>query len=255
MVSSDSSPGRPPASAGALVRREGWVVLGISIATIAVELGVYGGGLAAGTSRLGATLACLAATTLWVALTAGVFAAGGGDALTTLLRGGIVADASAVALLVLWRLSPFVTLIAAVKIYCTLLAMALLGVSAAGLWRRPAGRYAGAAVSAVVMFAALATPFWTGGLLAAATGQLRQDVVRWAVLVNPFYCVTAAVAEQAAFTWHHAPILYTLTRMGDYAAPPPPVWYAAAWRFAAAALVLMLTRAAVTAVSNRRGQA
>jgi len=251
-ISSDSEPGRAPVSAGALIRRDGWAVLCISSATIAVELGVYAIGLAAGASRLGATLACLGATALWVALTAGLFAARGDDALAMLLRGGTVADASAVTLMVLWLDSPFVTLVAAVKIYCTLLAMALLGIAAAGIRRRPAGRYAGAVVSAAVMFAALTTPFWTGGLLAATAGELRQDVVRWAVMVNPFYCITAAVAEQTAFTWHQAPMLYELTRIGDYAAPPPPAWYAAAWRFAAVALILLLARAGVSVASRRR---
>lgn len=227
-------------------------MLGISAATIAVVLGTYGIGLAGGANLRGATLGALAAACVWIALTAGVFAARGDDWLGALLRGGITADASGVALLVLWLSSPSLTLLGAAKIYCTLLAMALLGVAAARVPRTAPSRYVAALLVALVMTALLATPFWTGGLLKLSGEGIRETVVRWAVFANPFYCITAGIAERTGFVWHEAPLMYGLTRIGDYAAPPPPPWYAAAWRCAVAALILSLGRILRDRISRNR---
>ncbi len=254
-----SSNSRPDGQEGttsvrALLRRDGPGLLGISAATIAVVLGTYGIGLAGGAGPRGATLGALAAACVWIALTAGVFAARGDDWLGALLRGGITADASGVALLVLWLSSPSLTLLSAAKIYCTLLAMALLGVAAARVPRTSPSRYVAALLVAFVMTALLATPFWTGGLLKLSGEGIRETVVRWAVFANPFYCITAEIAERTGFVWHEAPLMYGygLTRIGDYAAPPPPPWYAAAWRWAVAALILSLGRILLDRISRNR---
>jgi len=227
-----------------LLVRDGWPAAGLAAATVAVELGVYGLGRAGGAGPLGATLATLAAAAVWAAVAAPICAAGARTALGALLRGCVVADASAVTLLTLWRIAadgqgrPYLTLPAAVKVYLILAAMALAAVAAVRCARTRAGRAAMAVLAAAVGMAALATPLWVNGLLAWAPRQYADTLAAWAVLANPFYSITSAVAERTGFTWHSAPILYGITRIGDSVAPPPAAWYAAAWRYAVVAAIL-----------------
>ena len=90
----------------------------------------------------------------------------------------------------------------------------------------------------LVLLAALATPFWIGGTLAAAGELTAGHVVAAAVYANPFYAVTSAVVHQTQFVWHQAPWMYRITRIGDYAAPPPVPWYSAAVLYGSLAAVL-----------------
>lgn len=211
-----------------LLVRDGLAVLLTAIITLVVELGAYFLGLLCGVGQVDAVLAALAISSVWVALTCGILAAGGEDWLGALLRGGTVADASAVTLIVLWLATPYVTFLAAVEIYCTWVAMALLAVAAVQCARKAIARYAAALVTGLVLFAALSTPFWVGGLLVSATQQTRELIVTAAVYANPFYSITSAVVEQTHFIWHQAPIMYQITLIGDYVAPPPVPWYASA---------------------------
>jgi len=230
---------------GGIWQRDGKQALAVACATLAVELGAYAGAMAAGANQRDATLAALATATVWVALAAGAMAAGARDALGALLRGGVVADASAVTLLALWLAGPYLTFVAVVKVYCLLACMALAGAAAAHLPARPAGRSAAAIVAAIAFLALLTTPLWCGGLLTAMEGSARETAVRWAVAVNPFYGVTAAVVERTGFVWHYGAVMYHLTPIGDYAAPPPMPWYASAWRVALVAVLLALAKLAI----------
>ena len=214
------------------------LLLAAAAVTIGLELGAFGLILACGGSRLGAVLASLAVMVSWTALSPAVLAAGGRSGLSALLRGGIVADASAVTLVVLWLATPAVTLLAAVKVYCTLVAMAIAAVAAVRCARTEFGRYALAVVVAAGLMAAVTTPFWTGGLLLAANAPARQTAASLAVWLNPFYCVTVAIVQEARFVWHQAPVMYHITRIGDYAAAPPALWYTSAAACAALAAVL-----------------
>jgi len=207
-----------------LLARDGWAVLAAGAVTVAAELGVLLIGRAGGASPRAAVLAALATMTLWVALSAPALAAGGRSGLSALLRGGIVVDASAVTLLILWLTTPYVTLVAALQIYCILAAVALACIAAVRCFRRPLGQAAAAVAAATVLAGALATGFWTGGLLRAAGGAALRPAVTAAVVVNPFYSILSAVAEEVRFVWHQAPVMYRLTRIGDYAAPPPVHW-------------------------------
>lgn len=202
-------------------------------ATLAVELGLYLAARLAGAGPRDATVATLAATAVWVALACPVLAAGAKGAISALLRGGIVADASAVALLVLWavgRLAPgegeCLSFLAAVEIYCIVLAMALVGVAGARCGRTPTGRYVAGVVAAVAMTALLATPFWITGPALAVEGAARRLVVSAAVFFNPFYSMTSAVADRVRFVWHHTGAVYDLSALSDFGAPPVP-WYSA----------------------------
>jgi len=254
-------PSPPPAPAeatspGGLLRAEAGALIVTAVVTVALTCGVYALGRWRGVNEGYSVLAGLAAMTAWTALAAPVLAAGGRSVWASLLRGGVVADAAGVALLVLWAVARLdgqavLPLLVAVEIYAVLVAVVLAAIAAVCCARTEGGRYALAAATAVLLAAALASPLWTGGLLADDAGVPRQTVVAAAVHFNPFYSVTAALAEHIPFVWHHAGMLYRWTRIGDYAAPPPVSWYSAAWRYAAAAGVLGLL-AAVRRAGGRR---
>jgi hypothetical protein len=57
--------------------------------------------------------------------------------------------------------------------------------------------------------------------LLEAGGPAASSVACWAVRGNPFYSITSAVAARTHFVWHSAPLMYQITRIGDYAAAPP----------------------------------
>jgi hypothetical protein len=86
---------------------------------------------------------------------------------------------------------------------------------------------------------ALVSPFWIGGALRAAPEDWAGRIAAAGVYVNPFYAVTGALAESAKFIWHQAPVLYRITRLGDYAPAPAPAWYAPVPLFSAAAAILI----------------
>ena len=224
-----------------LLSRDGLAALLASVATLGVELGVFLLARSSGVPPREAVLATLATMAVWVALSVPAMAASGSTAMGALLRGGIVADTSAVTLIVLCIVTPFVTILAALKIYCILAMVALACVAAVRCARSDRARGAAAVVTAVLLFAAIATPFWTGGLLEAGSYATRQAAVGYVVAVNPLYSIFAAVVEQTGFIWHVAPRLYTVTRIGDAIAPPPPEWYSAAVVYGLMACILVAT--------------
>ena len=229
-----------------LFRRDGRSMLAAAVVTLAIILGLYFSGRSAGVGPPHATVAALAAGTLWLALACPILAAGGRGALSALARGGIVADAGAVALLVLWAArrfagprGPCLTFRGAVQIYCTFVAVALVQVAAARCPRSRAWRYVAGVAAAVVMTALLATPFWVSGPVSVA-GPHKNTVVAAAVYLNPFYSVTSAVVEQTRFIWHESGAMYEMSRLFDYA-PPPVRWYTAAVIYGLLAAILAAT--------------
>jgi hypothetical protein len=235
----------PPAAEGPapdgflreVLSRDGWPVLAACAATIAVELGVYILARAGGAPKLQSALAALAVAAVWVALAAPVLGASGSGALAALLRGGCVLDASAVLLIVLWLACDEVTLLAAVKIYCILAAMGLAGIAAGRLARSAAGRYALGVAAAVVLTAMLASPFWIGGAMRAASGEGAKRILTAGVHVNGFYGITAALADEARFIWHEASVMYYHVARGYYSGVTAS-WYAPVLIHLAAAVVL-----------------
>ncbi len=230
---------RPRGEIRKLLARNGWAIAGASVATVVVELGAYFIGRTDGADSLAAVLAALSVAVVWVALAAPALAASGKGSADALLRGATVADASAVMLIILWLLSPHVTIVAAAKIYCTLAAVALAGTAAVCLGRSPAGRFALAVVAAGVLVAALGSPFWCGGLAQAAGPETGPTVIALAVYANPFYSITSAVAEAAGsvgFVWHRWNMMYEIVP-DDFIAPPVP-WYASMVIYGALAGVL-----------------
>lgn len=258
IAAGEPSPPRAPVGAlRELLRRDGWPSLAAALATMAVELGVFLGALACGADGRQSAIASLAAGVVWVSLAAPALAAGSNSGLGALLRGGIVADASAVLLIVLWLATPQVSFLAAVKIYCIYAALALAGSAAVRCARAPAPRFALAAVASIVFITALASPFWAGGALVAAhasgsaitnsvffvsaaaspswpasallaTGEIDSVIVASTVVcANPFYCIWSVLADQMPYAWHQAPVIYRITYLGNYAAVPAAPWYAA----------------------------
>ncbi len=221
----------------ALWHRDGRAVLAAGGATLAIELAVFFLVRSAAGETF-AALACLAAGTVWLALAAAPLGAGGGDWLSSLLRAGVLADASAITLVVLWTVSPAVSLRAAVEVYCVYLAMVLFAVAAVRCPKSHAGRYTAAVIAAVVMMLAVATPFWTGGLLRAVERPARRAVLAVAVRTNPFYAVVAALFDRTGFVWSEARTIYAEIHQINDPDLPSATWYgpAAVWLIVAGIL-------------------
>ena len=242
-----NAPPRPrgPSFFGELWARDGRATVAAAAATIVVELGACFVPLAVGVRPHEAVLTALAATVVWVVLAAPAFAASGRGGLGALLRGGIVADASGIVMIVFWLIGragawpEMVTFLSAAKIYCTVAAVALFAVAVVGCFAGEPARFAAAVGAAVLLLAASASPLWVGGLLHGLSRPAAATAAAWAVYVNPFYSVTAAVNEQTGFLWHQYGVMYGLTWIGDFGVPPVR-WFAAAAIYGAAALVLGL---------------
>lgn len=212
----------------AAMRSHGWVVLGAGLATIATELGVYAAARTCGAPESSAALGTLATAVVCVVLVAPALASGSCGHLGGVIRGVTVADASAVTLLVLWLAAPgSVTFGGAVRIYCTLAAVALAAVAVVRCGRSVFARSVTAVAVSSVLMALLATPLWIGGLMKATDGPAHRAVVAAAVYANPFYSITTAVSRQTGFVWHLSGVMYGLTRIGSFSPAPEPSWYAA----------------------------
>lgn len=248
MIETEATRPEKPDGAGPirrLIASDGWAVLAAGAATVIVELGTYFAARGAGAAVLPAALATLAASAVWIAIAAPVFAAGARTALGALVRGGIVADASAVTLAVLWCAArdpqtsqSCMSVPGALKIYCTFAAVTLTGIAAVRCARTPAGRFSLAVATGLILTAALASPLWVGGLLKNTDGTVQRNIVAGAVYFNPFYSITSAIAGQTHFVWHQASFMYQLTWIGDLAAPPPVPWYASTVIYAPLAGIL-----------------
>ena len=230
---------------------EAWTLVAMAAATLLVQNGVYAALTAAGAGPRETVLASLACGIAWVALVTAPFAAGGATTFRAVLRAGVVADASAVGLIVMClfakdpvsarRLVPLVT---ALKIYCTYVAVAMTSAAAVRCARSAPGRAAVGIAVSVVLMAALTTPFWIGGTLDAlvrgdqAGRAAGTAFVREALSFNPFYSIGSAIADHTAFVWHEEGLMYRITAIRDIIAPPPVSWYAAGIRYAVATAAL-----------------
>ena len=209
-----------------------------AVATLAVHLGLYAAARAGGVDQRSAVLATLAAATLTAVLAGPLLAATGRTGISSVLRGAVVADVSGVTAVMLWLLTPYVGFVAAAKIYCTFAALAVFSIAAATCPSAPQWRCVAAVATTLCLLGALASPFWIGGPLKAADADTAGTIVAAAVYANPFYSITSAVADRTRFVWHQGPIMYGMTRIGDYALPPPVPWYAASLTYGPLAAVL-----------------
>lgn len=222
-----------PGMLSSLLRRNAWALAGIVAATVLVELGVFAVGRMLGIGPKASALAALAVAVVWTALAAPVAAAGGRGALESLFRGGSVADSSAVTLVVLWLIArspetphPYVTFLAAIKIYCTLAAMAIAAVAVVLCARSAAGRHILAVCVAVVFMLLLTSLMWVSIPLAAAPAESGARIAATVLWTNPFCSVAAAVVRETQFVWHSYGRMYNITPVYHYPIPSVP-WYAA----------------------------
>ena len=255
LSANESAPGpRPGSQAGPPSSRGLWSVLRPNLGamlpaaavTLAVELGAYALAAWSGASARGALLASLAVATMWVALASAPLAAGGRDVFSAALRGAVPADASLLTLLVLWPLArgpasgPYLSLAGVAEAYCVLAAMAVFSIAAVACARSRPGRQTAALAAAIVLAAAIATPFWTSGLLHALPDAPAKSADAWALRANPFTCVTVAVTERVGFFWHEWGLMYEAFGTFRPYPPPPALWYSAPifWTALAGALGL-----------------
>ena len=231
--------GRPdaptPGPLAALLRRNGWAMGTIASATVLVELGAYATGRMLNIGPVGSALAALATAAVWTALAAPAGAAGGRRWIDALFRGGTVADASGVALVVLWLIvphntksgQPYLTFLAIVKIYCTLAAMSIAAVSIVCCARTAAGRHILAVTVATVFILLLSSLLWASVPLAAAAPESHTRVAAVTLWINPFWSIRTAVVRETGFDWFGYPIVYRISRVRGYSTPNVP-WYASA---------------------------
>ena len=235
-----------------LLACQGAAVIASAAATFAVIVGFYAAACVSGAPSGNCILAALAAGTIWTAVASPIMSAGAAGALASAMRLAAVVDTAGVSLLVIWLcgrvgIGGGVGFVAAVKIYCVWAVMALAGFAAVFLARSAAGRYAIGVAAGLVGLLAAASPFWTNGIVEHVDAQTRQAVVTAAVQCNPFYAVMASVVDQTRLVWHQAPVLYDITRIGQYNAPAPAMWHPFVIRCGALALFL-----AACAVIRRR---
>jgi hypothetical protein len=232
------------------LRKELAPALAIVALTLAVEMGVFFLACGSGLGLRQSASAALMTAVVWTALAAPIFAAGACGALRSLIRAGLVADATLLGLLAVWvwwnrhlgqtgELAEM-TFTSILEVYCTFAAMTVLSAGAVNCSRRPAGRYIVAAFVGACMMLALASPLWTGGLIAATDGTARAFVAGMAVWLNPFYSITTPLIDSLNYVIHQEGVMYQLTLLGDYVAAPACPWFTATSIYLPLGIILLL---------------
>ncbi len=222
-------------------RRHGPAVGIIAAVTIGLGCGLFGWGLSAGLPPQAAALLTLLAVTAWVGLASGPLSAGADDVWGGVVRAAAVADASLVTLIVLgeWG-GGVIGWGTGLGVYLLWAVLALAGALAVQSARTPRGRAAWAVGMAALAMAAMASLFWSPGLLGALGPDARMATARLMLWINPAWAVTALAGSGVEFYWLEQPVLYSLARMGQDYPPPPTPWWAPAllWGALAAGLGL-----------------
>ncbi len=236
MITHDAELGteRPPLAA--LLNTHGRVMLLAATATFLVGCGAFLGGVGWGLPAQRAAMMALFATTVWIALLAAPLAAAADDWLGGLCRGGILADASILTLIVIGLYPQTgLSLLGGAMIY---LLWAAIAIAASLAVRLVANRAAGAACVVVVTMVAAGSLFWSPGLLNATAGSATHVAATTVLAVNPMAAVIKAADGDGAFVWSQQSVMYGITRIDqDFPAPTLPGWLPGAiWWLAAAAL-------------------
>jgi len=240
MTAADAN-GLEYAPATRLWRQDGLATLLAAAATIALGCGAFIAGRCISMPADRAALMSLFTLTVWVAVAAAPLAAGASTRLGAVCRGGAIADAGIVVLIVLALAGGAqVSWGAAVKIYLLWAALAVtlcLIVSASG------SRRIAAVVATAAAVAAISSRFWAAGLLDALAPN--ADALYRTTRLLGALDVAGGVADAASsakpFVWNEQPVMYQLTRQGqDYPAAavgwwvPALTWWIAAGLIAAA---------------------
>ncbi|MBL7221994.1 MAG: hypothetical protein ISS69_17940 [Phycisphaerae bacterium] len=220
----DSSPG-PDGFTLTLLKRDGWPVAGIVVVTVAVQLGVFLLPQAYGAPLRATIPASLIIAGVWVALASAIFAAGPRSTISGILRGGSVADATAVLLVVLWLNAPEVSFLAAVKMYCIYASVSLCAIAAARCASSLRFRYFWGVIVGVLLVIVQGGLFWLPGLLQLVPADHKVAIAGMGLRANPLYGVFSAIADKSGFVWHYADVMYRITPLGEDLAVPPVQWY------------------------------
>lgn len=235
MTRTEQPADRAPACWGGLLRRNAPALAGIVVATLAVDFLAYA--LSRPLSPSAHATVTLLTGLLWIILAVPVLAASGGSWLEGLFRGGIVADASLVVLLVLGLTGPAFTVPGAVAAYLLWAAVTLALCALVLLARRAPVRQVLAVVAAVLVLAIAAGPFWVNGLLLAAEGPARETAIRVTLELNPVLATLGTMPPEFAPVWNEQPILYEHTVLGRDVSMLTVPWYVTAILYAGLALV------------------
>ena len=225
MSSDTDSPSVPDRLIPSLLKRDGWPVVCIAVVTAAVQLCVFLLPQAYGVSAGRAIPASLIITGVWVALASAIFAAGPRSTISGILRGGSVADATAVLLVVLWLCTPDVTFLSAVKLYFIYASVALCAIAAARCALSLRFRYLGAVIGATLLGALQGGLFWLPGLLQLLPTAQKAAIAGIGLRANPLYGAFSAIADKSGFVWHYADVMYRITPLGEDIPVPPVQWY------------------------------
>jgi len=208
-----------------LLKRDGWPMLSIASLTVAVQLGLF---MLAGAWEVPDRMrvpGVLIVAGVWTAIASGVFAAGPRSAMSGLLRGATVIDASIVLLAVLWLQTPIVTLVSSLKIYCIYAAVALCSILAARCALTARFRYLGAVCAGVLLTLLQAGLFWLPGILRLSPPEHKAYIAGVGLKLNPLYGVFSSIAAESGFVWHYAGIMYDITPLGEDIPVPPVEWW------------------------------
>jgi len=193
--------------------------------TMIVELGAFFLARHLGQPVQIATVVFLAVTCVWLTLAPAALAAGGKGWKSVLLRGGIVADATGAAVLVLWLATPCVRFWAAVQLYCIAWSMTIVAITAVWIASKPVGRLLAAVVVAVLFSLALTSLLWRGWWIGRSPSLYDTSIATWAVGINPFCAMAGVVARDVHFVWTEWGKMYLWSPVGEYAMPAPTLWY------------------------------
>ncbi len=203
---------------------DGGAVCIAALLTVIVELGAWGALRLMGLSADRAVLATLAMMVVWVPIAAAAWATGGTDLGRCCLRGGEMADASAIALIVFW-LTGAISFVAAAKVYCILMAVALFACAIVSVSRRVNRRVVLAGVVSLVVLVTLASPVWLSGSASTMSQESIRPLTVWAVRANAYFATTEAIADRINFVWIDSGLMYRMTPLGDRLALPRTDWY------------------------------
>ncbi len=218
-------------------------VLTIMIVTILVELGTFIVGRCYGSSFGNSLLGALGVSVLWCAIAPGAVSVTGRGLMSTFVRGGIVADSTAISMLVLWIIGygqpGGLNFLGVMKIYCICVPLVLVSVGCVAIVKTPVGRSVAALIAVVFLTLALASPLLINPWIVDG-GSAGETLGSWAVRVNPFFAVCDAVVMQTGFIWRQGELMYEWSQLGEAVIPPPVEWYQTALLYAGIALGLWI---------------
>jgi hypothetical protein len=175
-------------------------------------------------------MAFLAVAVLWCGIAPACFATGGETAWSRVIRGGCVADATCISLLVVWLVpqgGASLDFMAVVKLYCICASMAIAACAAVSIFRSAAKRCAAAVLTAVFFMVLLTSPLIVNARLEnlPSDSEAYRRTAAMSVGINPFFAACDAVVERTGFHWSTAEWMYTHTSLGESAAPGEVGWY------------------------------